>query len=308
MQLISSRRLKVVSLALLLSGGSVVLTQQWLHQAVRRASLDATAKSGPATAAPAAQVLVAAVALPPGTIVKPGQLRWQPWPAGIATGDFLTQANARLEDLNGAVARNAIAAGEPLSAGRLVQPGDRGFLAAVLQPGYRAVTVNVTAASGVAGFVVPGDHVDVILNMSLNTPNGDRSVGSETILQDVRVLAMDQRATEPASPAGAKDGAKKDPAVPQTATLEVTPKGAEIIGAATQVAPLTLSLRSLAEPKTPAPLDRTVTHTSITEALGVPPKPAAHPPAHRAEARPQAPGVQLFRGSQAITIATGAAS
>jgi pilus assembly protein CpaB len=306
-QLISSRRLKVVSLALLLSSGSVVLTQQWLHQAVRRASLDAVAKAGPSTSAPAAQVLVAAVALSPGTIVKPGQLRWQPWPAGIATGDFLTRANTRVEDLNGAVARTAIAAGEPLSAGRLVQPGDRGFLAAVLKPGYRALTVNVTAASGVAGFVVPGDHVDVILNMSQNTQNGDRFIGSETILTDVRVLAMDQRAADP--PTAAKDGAAKDAAkttaIPQTATLEVTPKGAEIIGAATQMAPLTLSLRSLAEPQTPAPLERTVTHTSIGEALGVAPK-AVHPPARRAEAKP--PGIQLFRGSQAVVVSTGAAS
>jgi pilus assembly protein CpaB len=307
--------LKVVSLALLLSGGSVVLTQQWLHQAVRRASLDAAAKAGPATATPAVQVLVAAVALPPGTIVKPGQLRWQPWPAGIATGDFLTQANTRIEDLNGAVARGAIAAGEPLSTGRLVQPGDRGFLAAVLKPGFRAVTVNVTAASGVAGFVVPGDHVDVILNMSQNSPDGDHRVGSVTILQDVRVLAMDQRAAESATPAAAsnaagnKDGAKTTVAVPQTATLEVTPKAAEIIGAAMQVAPLTLSLRSLAEPGTPAPLERTVTHTSIGEALGVAQSaPAPRAPASRAAARPAGPSIQLFRGSQAVTVATGAAS
>jgi pilus assembly protein CpaB len=303
-QIISSRRLKVVSLALLLSGGSVVLTQQWLHQAVRRASLDASVRAGPSTAAPAAQVLVAAVALPPGTIVKPGQLRWQPWPAGLATGDFLTQANTRLEDMSGAVVRNAVAAGEPLSAGRLVQPGDRGFLAAVLRPGYRAVTVTVTAATGVGGFVVPGDHVDVILNMSLNNPDGQRRVGSETILQDVRVLGMDQRASE-ANTTG-KDSEKKVAVVPQTATLEVTPKGAEIIGAATQVAPISLSLRSLAEPETPAALERTVTHTSIADALGVPPpKPA---PVRRAAAKPQGAVIQLFRGSQATTIAAGAAS
>jgi pilus assembly protein CpaB len=307
--------LKVVSLALLLSGGSVVLTQQWLHQAVRRASLDAAAKAGPTTATPAAQVLVAAVPLPPGTIVKPGQLRWQPWPAGIATGDFLTQANTRLDDLNGAVARNAIAAGEPVSAGGLVQPGDRGFLAAVLKPGYRAVTVNVTAASGVAGFVVPGDHVDVILNMSQNAPDGARRVDSETILQDVRVLAMDQRAAEPAAPAkdnAAKDVAKdaaKIAAVPQTATLEVAPKGAEVIGAATQIAPLTLSLRSLAEPETPAALERNVTHTSMAEALALPTKAAPHAPAPRAAvARQAGASIQLFRGSQATTIPAGAAS
>jgi pilus assembly protein CpaB len=292
---IATRQLKVLSLALLLSGASVVATQQWMHSAVRRATAEAAAKTGPA-AIPSVQVLVAATHVPAGAIIKPGEVRWQPWPANAPTAGYLTSATTRPEQMTGAVARANLEAGEPLTPARVVQPGERSFLAAVLQPGYRAITVNVTASSGVAGFVMAGDHVDLILNLSVNAPNGDRRVGSETILQDVRVLAMDQRGGE------AKD-AKKDVIVPQTATLEVTPKGAEIIGAATQVGPLSLSLRSLAEPQTPAPLERTVTHTSIADALGVDKlKPAARPATPRRAPGLPAVVVQVFRGGQPVSV------
>ncbi|MDE2486064.1 MAG: Flp pilus assembly protein CpaB, partial [Alphaproteobacteria bacterium] len=250
--MLSARRLKFLSLALLMSGGTVVLTQQWLHQAVRKASAEAAAQAGPRGPAAGSQVLVAATALPAGQIIRPGQVRWQPWPAGASTAGYMTQATTRLDQMNGAVVRANVDAGEPLSASRLVQPGDRGFLAAVLKPGYRAVTVNVTAASGVAGFVQPGDHVDLILSRALaNTGGGDRRFVSETVLQDVRVLAMDQRGAD----ARTADP-QKDVIVPQTATLEVTPKGAEIVAVSSQLGPLSLSLRSLAEPATPVPLDR----------------------------------------------------
>ena len=275
--MLSARRLKFLSLALLMSGGTVVLTQQWLHEAVRKASVEAAAKASPAAAAAGPQVLVAATALPAGAIVKPGQVRWQAWPVNAPTAGYFTGANAKLD-----------------------QPGERGFLAAVLQPGYRAVTVTVTASTGVAGFVMPGDRVDLILSRSLEGGGPQRRFVSETVLQDVRVLAMDQRAAQ----------AKKDVTIPQTATLEVTPKGAEIIAVTSQVGPLSLSLRSLAEPQAAVSQARLVTHTSDAEATQVAaarPAPVHHAAPSRAAVAPQAV-VQVFRGAQSSLVSTGGAS
>jgi len=298
--LLSARRLKFLSLALLMSGGTVVLTQQWLHEAVRKASVEAAAKASPAAAAAGPQVLVAATALPAGAIVKPGQVRWQAWPVNAPTAGYFTGANAKLDQMNGAIVRSSVDAGEPLTASRIVQPGERGFLAAVLQPGYRAVTVTVTASTGVAGFVMPGDRVDLILSRSLEGGGPQRRFVSETVLQDVRVLAMDQRAAQ----------AKKDVTIPQTATLEVTPKGAEIIAVTSQVGPLSLSLRSLAEPQAAVSQARLVTHTSDAEATQVAaarPAPVHHAAPSRAAVAPQAV-VQVFRGAQSSLVSTGGAS
>jgi pilus assembly protein CpaB len=303
-QLLSSRRLKFLSVAALLSGVSVVLTQQWLHQAVHKASVEASARAAPTGPLPAAQVLVAATALPAGTILKPGQARWQAWPAGTSTAGYLTQANTRLDQMTGAVVRASVDAGEPLTANRLVQPGDRSFLAAVLQPGYRAVTVNVTASTGLAGLAMPGDHVDVILNIAAPRPENGNQVGSVTVLQDLRLLAMDQRADATKDP---KD-VKKDAAVPQTATLEVTPRGAEIVGAAEQMGTLSLSLRSLAEAATPAPTARDITHTTPLEVVGAPRvRPTAVGPRPMRPAPPPVATVQLFRGSQSTLVAAPSA-
>ncbi|MFC3068846.1 Flp pilus assembly protein CpaB [Phenylobacterium soli] len=283
--------MKFLSLALLMSGGSFVVVQKSMTGAVRKASAEAAAKAQP-QAQPTVQVLVAAEPLAAGSILKAGQVRWQAWPANAPTNGYLTQANARLEQMTGAVVRANLEPGEPLTAARVVQPGQRGVMAAVLQPGYRAVTVNITAATGVAGFVVPGDRVDLILSRDL----GARQFVSETVLQDVRVLAMDQRDAD----------AKKGALVAQTATLEVSPKGAEIIAVTGQLGTLSLALRSLAEPGTPVPLVRTVTHTSAADATGgASPRPG--PSAAAAAARPRVARsssaiVQVFRGGQAAPM------
>lgn len=291
--MISTRHVKLVSFAMLASVGSVVAVQQWTHGAVNKASAEARAAAQ--APAPTLQVMVAAQPLAAGTILKGGELRWQAWPANVPTEGYLTSTNAKLEQMTGAVVRVNLEAGEPLTASRVAQPDGRGTLAAVLQPGYRAVTVNVTASTGVAGFVMPGDRVDLILSRDA----GERRFVSETVLQDVRVLAMDQRASD----------AKKDPVVAQTATLEVTPKGAEIIAVTAQLGALSLSLRSLAEAATPVPLARTVTHTSAAEATqgGAAAAPASTPraaPSHPRAAPPQSAVVQVFRGGQAGPVAT----
>jgi pilus assembly protein CpaB len=138
--------------------------------------------------------------------------------------------------------RNAITAGQPITQGALVKPGDRGFLAAALGPGMRAVTVSVSAASGVAGFVFPGDRVDMVLTQDVpGGGDGPPLKASETIVRNLRVLAADQRST----PEDA-DG-NRQVVTASTVTLEATPKIAEKIAVASTMGQLSLSLRSIAD-------------------------------------------------------------
>lgn len=278
--MITAHRLKLFSIALLMSGATVVVSQHWLQSAVRQATDRARAEA-PARTAPTTAVLVAASALPTGATITPGSLRWQAWPTNVSTDAYLTEANTRLDQLNGAVVRSDLIAGEPVAAGVLLQPRDGGVLAAVLEPGYRAVTITVTAASAVAGFVMPGDRVDLILSRDNGAGGSARpNFVSETVLTDLRVLGADQRGAD----------AKKEVAAPQTVTLEVTPKGAEVIAVAGELGKLSLSLRSLA---TGAPsADRpAVSRTSADDATqSAPPRSIAR------RAAPQRPSVEVVRG------------
>jgi pilus assembly protein CpaB len=272
------RRLVFLGLALGVSGASVFLTQEWLHGQVRRAEATARAR---AAAPAAAQVLVARQALPAGAILKAADLRWQLWPANGAAG-YLTAPAASPAQLAGSVVRTNLEAGEPLSAARVVQPGDRGFLAAVLRPGYRAITINVSASTGVAGFVLPGDHVDLILSR-LVEGGGEKRVVGETVLRDVRVVAMDQRAANP----------KNEVVVPQTATLEVAPRDAERVLVDGEVGKLSLALRSLAaDPSAAPPAEPAPAHRAHTPRAAQPPRAAAA-------------AVRVVRGSQ-VAVSGGA--
>jgi pilus assembly protein CpaB len=145
--------------------------------------------------------------------------------------------------LLGTVVRFPITAGEPVTQGSLVKPGDRGFLAAALGPGMRAVTVPVSAKTGVGGFVFPGDRVDLMLTQTVKGEgNGGDLKATETILRNIRVLATDQSTTQEKSENG-------DTVVRQfrTVTLEVTPKIAEKVSVAQTIGTLSLSLRSIAD-------------------------------------------------------------
>jgi pilus assembly protein CpaB len=228
----SIRRLLFILIALCASGGTVMIGRAWLapqHVA-----------AAPAAVPTVTRVLVARGNLAAGQFVRPENLRWQAWPPGEIPSGYFIQDKVRIADFIGSVVRAAISDGEPITAGRIVRPGDRGFMAAVLQPGYRAVTVPVTVSSGIAGFVFPGDRVDLLLTMSVPTANGKGARhASETLLRDLRVLAVDQRS----------DDQDKKVVVEKTATLEVTPKQAEVVAVATDLGNLSLSLRSLARGK-----------------------------------------------------------
>lgn len=245
------------------------------------------------------QVLVATRALPVGTIITADAFRYQPWPkelveeayfikpdgasppkpaakpaegadaaaaVGGPEGAAPTTPEEAMKQLLGTVVRNPITAGQPLTKGALVFPGDRGFLAAALGPGMRAVTVPVSALTGVAGFVFPGDRVDMVLTQNVNGQGtGDALRVSETIIRNLRVLATDQRAQS------AKDD-KGNTIVSayKLVTLEVTPQLAEKIAVAQTIGTLSLSLRSLAD--NAAELEQALASGSVSLPKGASPE------------------------------------
>ncbi|HEX8442131.1 MAG TPA: Flp pilus assembly protein CpaB [Allosphingosinicella sp.] len=198
------------------------------------------------------EVLVATRSLPVGTIIDAESIRFQPWPKELVEKAYYLkgQPGANAADLLGTVVRNEISAGQPVTQGSMIRPGERGFLAAALGPGMRAVTVAVSTISGVAGFVFPGDRVDVILTQEVAGGEGQPLRAAETILRNLRVLAVDQRTNT--------IGEDGKPVVQSSATvtLEATPRIAEKIQVAQMVGSLTLALRSIAD--TTAELERAV--------------------------------------------------
>lgn len=230
----NSKRVVFLLLAVIVAGATAFLARAWL-QNERAALLEQVGQRRPAPAAPALQVLVAKNNLRIGQLVKPDDLRWQAWPAGNLSPTYAVEGKRPLNDFVGAVVRTSVAAGEPITETRLVLANTRGFMAAVLKPGMRAVSVPVTATSAVSGFIYAGDRVDVLLTHVLNGPSG-QNTATETILRNARVIAMDQKV----------DFAPGDkPDVAKTATIELTPKQSEIITLALKMGDLSLVLRSL---------------------------------------------------------------
>ena len=233
-----ARTLILFVVAILLAGSTAMLVRSWL---VQQRTVEAEAAPMPP---PPAQksVLVASGDLTPGQILKPTDLTWQVWHDGGINHAYIQKGAKTIEEFTGWVARHPIGSGEPIIGSKIVAPGSRGFLAAVLRPGMRAVSVPVTATSGISGFVFPGDEVDILITHPLPA-SGGRGEGvqrqaSETVLHDVRVLAVDQKLES-------KGG---EATVAHTATLEVTPKQSEVIAVASEMGKLSLSLRSLTTP------------------------------------------------------------
>jgi pilus assembly protein CpaB len=201
-------------------------------------------------------VLVAVKALPVGTILDAESFRFQPWPKDLVEQAYYLKGQTDPAKLAGSVVRTAITVGQPLTQGALVKPGDRGFLAAALAPGMRAVTVPVSAQTSVAGFVFPGDRIDLVLTQSVpGGGDGEPLKVSETILRNLRVLATDQRMD-----AMGPDG-KPVVQTYSNVTIEVTPKIAEKIAVAQTIGSLSMSLRSMAD--TPSDLDAAIAGADI---------------------------------------------
>ena len=197
------------------------------------------------------QILVARAPIGMGERLSQETLEWQEWPQGALRGDYVTidaMPDAAAE-LTGAVARFEFFAGEPIREAKLVSV-DQGYLSAVLAPGMRGVSVGVSAVSSAGGFIVPNDHVDVVLTTQDET--GERS---DVILANVRILAIGKRLGEVGASGGqtqeqvAAGGAPQAVTFDDTtiATLELDPGQAETLINATTRGQLSLTLRSVAD-------------------------------------------------------------
>jgi pilus assembly protein CpaB len=182
------RRIIVLLIALVAAGGSAMYARSWIEG--QQATIQAVA--APAPKEQIHEVLVADADLPPGTFVKPQHVRWQRWPTDDVPESYVLKGVRSDDEMIGAVVRRRIAIGEPLTDGAVVKPGERGFLAAVLEPGMRAVSVPVTPTSSNSGLIFPGDRADLILTQSLVESQSEGSVRrvSETVLSDIRIIAM----------------------------------------------------------------------------------------------------------------------
>jgi pilus assembly protein CpaB len=202
------------------------------------------AAAAPASVPVGPKVLVAKKALPVGTIIDADSFTYQPWPKELLQSAYYVDGtqDANPASLLGTVVRYPITAGQPVTRGSVVGPQDRGFLAAALGAGMRAITVPVNVSSSVAGFVFPGDHVDMVLTQQV-TGGGDGAPlkVAETIIRNIRVLATDQRVTDKD-----KDG-KTEVKLFSNVTFEVTPRIAEKVAVAQSLGTLSLSLRSIAD-------------------------------------------------------------
>jgi pilus assembly protein CpaB len=199
---------------------------------------------GTSQSAPAAKrmVLAAARDVRAGTLLKAEDLASKELTAEGAKQDPLAIADSSetRRGLVGGMVRRALAAGDILRPADVLRPGDHGFLAAVLQPGMRAVTVGVDSISGTVGLIWPGDRVDLILTQSSDDPRlpEGRRVAAETVLQDTRVIAIDQQLVQGVDPGIAE--ANKT----HTVTLEVTGEQAERVQVAARIGRLSLAVRA----------------------------------------------------------------
>ncbi|MBV8938989.1 MAG: Flp pilus assembly protein CpaB [Alphaproteobacteria bacterium] len=197
---------------------------------------------------PLARVLVAKQNIPPGSIVKAGQdIGWEPWPAEALQPYYIKEEGSDINAYNGSVARIAIHPGEAVTTSALVKPGAGGFLSAMLEPGKRAVSIAVTPTSGNAGLIFPGDRVDLIVTHRMklrSSPNAQEqdAVVSETFIENVRVVAVDQQLDNPENKA----------VLAKTISVEVTPEQAQRVAVAEDMGKISFTLRGLAaEPEKP---------------------------------------------------------
>jgi len=232
----------LVFAAVILAGGTAYLLKTYLSS--QEAEIASKAPKAPTT-----QVLVAKSDVPAGTTINQSNTEWRAWPEDALESGYLVKTNKTdpLTDIvkDNHVTRRALLKGDPVTMAKLYKPDNAGFMRGSLRPGMRAIAVKSTVDSASSGFILPGDQVDVILTHNLlrramerTGATSDKFLGleytSETILEDIRVLAVDQNVNE------LQNGA----VVGKTILLEVTPKQAEIVNTAKVMGTLYLALRS----------------------------------------------------------------
>ena len=201
---------------------------------------------GAAANAPAApvteQVLVASTALPGGSLLQPGNISSATIAISSQVPGELVDNSANRAALAGSMIRVPLGAGSPILDNEVIRPGDHGFLAAVLEPGMRAVTVAVDTVTGANGLIWPGDSVDVLLTQDIGGAPEDKSIAAEVVLSNVRVIATGSEVVKDAS-AGA-NGNTNNNASAGTVTLEVTQDEASRCLVATNLGRLSLIVHS----------------------------------------------------------------
>jgi pilus assembly protein CpaB len=220
------RGLMLFVTGLLLAGGSVLVAHSYLRSA--------TTNTGQAQAREISTIVVARSEIPFGAPIGFEMVRLQEWP----TEALPPEAFVSLEEVLGAAqqeprrARRSIVAGEPIVRNKVSGFGEKVTIADVINPGKRAMAIRVNDVSGVAGFVTPGDRVDVLLTRRL----GNDEMITTTVLQDIVVRGTDQLADED----------QNKPNVARTITAEVSPEEAQRLALAQQAGTLSLTLRNLA--------------------------------------------------------------
>jgi pilus assembly protein CpaB len=197
-------------------------------------------------------VLVAKADLTTGQVVGEGDVGWQIWPAASANSSFIRKTDRpdAVKDFVGAIVRMPVSEGEPIRDSKVVTGKGGGFMAAILPHGMRAISLDVSPETGAGGFILPNDHVDVVLtrrDKAAEKVTGTEKFVSETTLRHVRVLAVvavDQAVEE-------KDGQKV--AVGKTATIELDPQQVETLALSRQLGTISLTLRSLLDSQSPTP-------------------------------------------------------
>jgi pilus assembly protein CpaB len=191
------------------------------------------------------EILVAKNDVGMGVALSDQDIQWQMWPESAANPAFIRKNEHpdAFQQYVGAIVRVPMAAGEPVRDNKLIRAKGSGYMAAILPSGMRAYSTEISAETGAGGFILPNDRVDVIL--SRRDREAEKATGievhvSETILSDVRALAIDQLVQE-------KDGQRV--VVGKTATLELSQRQAEMLAAARQSGSLSLALRSIVDAK-----------------------------------------------------------
>ena len=234
-------RIAVLAVAILAAGGAGLMATKMLRKEPEKKIVKEVKP-----AIKLEQVLIATTNIPMGTRLKPDMLRWQDWPQQAVGKGFIAKSkrgDAR-ETLAEAVTRTQIYEGEPVLENKIVE-GKKGVMSAILPKGQRAVATSISTATSAGGFVLPNDRVDVL--MTTRQKESDTGFKTEVILENIRVLAIDQTIQE-------KDGSRV--VVGETATLQLTPKQVEILAVAQQTAErLSLALRSLEDAEEPVTVE-----------------------------------------------------
>lgn len=187
------------------------------------------------------RVLVADMDLELGRPIEARDLRWANWPESAVNVGYYTDADNpdAIEDLEGSIVRLQMFENDPILPQRIIKRGEGGYMAAILTPGKRAIAVEISTERASGGFILPNDRVDVILVHEIVVVENEFSVErpvSETILRNVRVLAIDQEMRQ-------DEGRESE--VGSVATLELTEQETELVALAERMGTLTLALRGV---------------------------------------------------------------